>query len=951
MRRFKDEKSKTQFGTRQAYRLLITLVMVFLFVPIISQSPVDVNGKLSVDGKFMVNQDGDPVQLRGMSTHGLQWFANCIEFDSYKAITYDWGGDVLRLAMYIQEDGYETDPAYYKAYIDQLVDMCEMFGIYCIIDWHVHKPGDPNASIALARDFWDYMSKKHAGKDHVLYEICNEPNGVNWNTVKNYANEIIPIIRANDPNTIIICGTPTWSQDVDIASKNPLKFKNVMYTLHFYSGTHLYWLRDRVQTAINNNLPIFVTEFGTSQASGDGGPYFKEMDRWFEFLDANKISWVNWSFADKEEVSAALKVGACGSDYNNTSASGAYIKNRMLISDEWEDDGSRRPVLQIASPADGAIFTKDIGEINISADVYDHDGNVVRVQFFANGKLIGDVDKAPFSFNWEPKSDGFIEITAVATDNDGLSNKSLASKIEISDVQQVPYPVVTEPHTIPGVISSLEYDSVIGRIGQGIAYYDIDAVFKGDGPRSHEQMDLERNNIAYFMDTEWVEYTIKSKASGTFDITIECASAKSLGAFKLMLDGTDISEKIDVPATGGWQTYQKFTTTNVNISQGTHILRVQAMGNEFNVRDIIFEAGTVIYPPVVNLVSPKEGNSFSYGQVISITADASDEDGTVNKVDFFANNELIGTATSSPFSLDYTPNIAGNISIKVVATDNDKNTSYDEVSVFVDEDPCPGNTVPVVDLQVASSFDKGESIPMTAVVDDPDNEKILVHFYVDGEIVGSKTIEGSGNVKYRIKSLPKGTYILSVSATDECPTTGFSASQKIKVDMSCDVTVPQSEPLSSTGYTSFSHIFVVGDNGPDLNNVTNFTVNWDLQNKGLWQFSFQTNNGNPSWWNDLRDECDCQFDKPKPEMKCKGTGFDNFDGDYWVTITEEGDFVMAEKSGDYFIYYRKVNEMPCGLKSTENINSFTNIPQVYPVPASSVLHLNNIENFKQLTIS
>ncbi|MCG8687810.1 MAG: glycoside hydrolase family 5 protein, partial [Desulfobacterales bacterium] len=122
-----------------------------------------------------------------MSTHGLQWFANCIEFDSYKAITYDWGGDVLRLAMYIQEDGYETDPAYYRSYIDQLVDMCEMFGIYCIIDWHVHRPGDPNASIDLAMEFWDYMSKTHAGKEHVIYEICNEPNGVTWPTVKDYA--------------------------------------------------------------------------------------------------------------------------------------------------------------------------------------------------------------------------------------------------------------------------------------------------------------------------------------------------------------------------------------------------------------------------------------------------------------------------------------------------------------------------------------------------------------------------------------------------------------------------------------------------------------------------------------------------------------------------------------------------------------------------------------------
>lgn len=314
------------------FSFLLSLLSMITFAQAPAGSPVAINGKLKVMGTQMVNECGKPVQLRGMSTHGPQWFENCYCEEAMDALVYDWGISVFRIAMYFttKDNGYLSNKDKWKNWIDTYVDYCGERGIYCLIDWHVLNPGNPNDYINDAKEFWSYMSQKHANKKHVLYEICNEPNGSsgNWSNVKNYANEIIPLIRKNDPETIIIVGTPTWSQDVDIASKDKLQYDNIMYTLHFYAGTHKQYLRDKAQTALNNGIAIFATEFGTSSASGDGSYSPEETKTWINWLNERKISWASWSFADKNEISAALAQGACrNKQWNNTSTSGTLIKS------------------------------------------------------------------------------------------------------------------------------------------------------------------------------------------------------------------------------------------------------------------------------------------------------------------------------------------------------------------------------------------------------------------------------------------------------------------------------------------------------------------------------------------------------------------------------------------------------------------------------------------------
>lgn len=109
--------------------------------------------------------------------------------------------------------------------------------MYAILDWHVLNERDPNVYKSQALAFFKEMSASVSGYGNVLYEICNEPNGPAWSSIKSYAVDVIDTIRANDPNSVIIVGTPTWSQDVDTAAADPIARSNIMYTLHFYNFT------------------------------------------------------------------------------------------------------------------------------------------------------------------------------------------------------------------------------------------------------------------------------------------------------------------------------------------------------------------------------------------------------------------------------------------------------------------------------------------------------------------------------------------------------------------------------------------------------------------------------------------------------------------------------------------------------------------------------------------
>ena len=275
------------------------------------QGGVSENGWLQVVGTQLCNEAGDPVVLRGMSSHGLQWYG---QFASAKAIaaTADYGANVFRAAMYTGEGGCLSQPDTMKAKVTAAVDGAIQNDMYVIIDWHILSDGNPMAHADEAEAFFTEMARRYKDVPNVLYEICNEPNGnVSWaGDVKPYAQRMVRTIRAQSPQAVILIGSPTWSQDIHLAAADPVEGANLMYTLHFYAGTHGRELRDRIDSAMAKGLPVFVSEWGTSRADGSGGVFLEQSKVWLDFLDQRGISWCNWSLCDKGETSAALRPGA-----------------------------------------------------------------------------------------------------------------------------------------------------------------------------------------------------------------------------------------------------------------------------------------------------------------------------------------------------------------------------------------------------------------------------------------------------------------------------------------------------------------------------------------------------------------------------------------------------------------------------------------------------------------
>lgn len=270
-------------------------------------------GRLHVKGTKLVDKKGHEVQLRGVSTHGLSWYPQYVNDKCFAQLHDQWGANVVRLAMYTEEyNGYCSGDAKnrsdLKKRIKKGVRLAKKHKMYVIVDWHILSDGNPNSHKKEAKAFFREMSREFKGYNNVIYEICNEPNnGTSWKEIKSYARSVISTIRKNDKKAVIVVGTPTWSQDVDQAAADPIKGDNIMYALHFYAATHKTDLRNKMTAAINKGLPVFVTEYGICDASGNGAIDKKEADRWIQTMDEYGVSYIAWNLSNKQESSSIIK--------------------------------------------------------------------------------------------------------------------------------------------------------------------------------------------------------------------------------------------------------------------------------------------------------------------------------------------------------------------------------------------------------------------------------------------------------------------------------------------------------------------------------------------------------------------------------------------------------------------------------------------------------------------
>ncbi len=319
--------------------LLLTLAFttVFTVVPDEVHAAEEIPA-LHVEGTKLYDEDGDVVQLKGISTHGINWFPEYVNKKAFKSLK-KWGANTIRLANYTMEyNGYCTvDAAGQKklrSTIYKGVDYATDLGMYVIIDWHILSDCDPKTNQKTAKKFFKTMAKKYSDHTNVIYEICNEPNGgATWkNNIKPYAKSIIKTIRKYDDDAVIIVGTGNWSQDVDAVIGSKLKDDNVMYALHFYAATHKDWLIDKAKKAIKKGVPIFISECNITEASGNGGVDRTSGKAWMKFINKYDVPYVVWNLSNKGETSALIKSSCSkksGWKTSDLTDSGKWWKKQM----------------------------------------------------------------------------------------------------------------------------------------------------------------------------------------------------------------------------------------------------------------------------------------------------------------------------------------------------------------------------------------------------------------------------------------------------------------------------------------------------------------------------------------------------------------------------------------------------------------------------------------------
>lgn len=266
--------------------------------------------RLSVSGNKFVDPDGNEVVLRGISLIEIGSANPLAQLHKSTDSASGWFARVVRCPINppggdnpFPVNGTKAQKdAYVSANLDPLVDAAEAKGVYLIIDWHeIAEVADEDAN---TRAFWTYMAPRYKDREHVIYEVYNEPKQTpdNWDAFKSgYAQGWVDLIRAQAPRTLLLMGGPSWSQVIGGAATNPLSGGNIGYVGHVYAN-HIgsNWIMNQNIAACKKVHPVFITEWGYNESpiwdprdsrSGYGQPLKT-------FIEDNRLSWTAWCWHD-----------------------------------------------------------------------------------------------------------------------------------------------------------------------------------------------------------------------------------------------------------------------------------------------------------------------------------------------------------------------------------------------------------------------------------------------------------------------------------------------------------------------------------------------------------------------------------------------------------------------------------------------------------------------------
>lgn len=923
----------------------LPLFLMLLSLSSVAQSPVEKHGRLQVDGNRILNASGEITSLAGNS---LFWSNAGDTSDFYNAETVDflaenWNSSLIRIAMGVKENwdggnGYIDSPQEQEAKIRKVIDAAIANGIYVIIDWHTH---EAELYTDEAVDFFTRMADLYGDTPNVMYEIYNEPIYQSWPVIKNYAEQVIAGIRSKDPDNLIIVGTSNYSQQVDVASADPISDTNVAYTLHFYAAFNPHDnLRNAAQTALDNNVALFVTEWGTILNTGQGEPDQESTNTWMAFLKEKGISHANWSLSDKAfpETGSVVQAGqgVSGLISNKLTTSGEIVKN---IIQNWDTETSTGPKTTQCSTIEcirAAMETAQAGD---------------------------EIIIAPGNYNFQDKIQGAFNRSVYLY---GSANGNSTNPIILRG----------ESATNPPVFSGLDYNNGYLLSIEG-DYWNIKDIEFKTGSKGivldNSNGSKLKNLVVHDIGEEAIHLRDGSSNNSIDGCTIYNTGRTKPGFGEGLYVGSD---------KGQHDTYERACNNNTieNCTVGPNVTAegVDVKEGTMNtiIRNCVFSAEGISGENSSDAFIDLKGaygfvyrNTFNVdgSEVINTGVDFLDR-GTGFNTGFrnaiFENTYNLGNRASeistarkkqgSPEQTHVWDNIRNPNSVDFPISDGTENL----VNQFCPDwniEPCnpvdETNQAPTISfLSPVNNITlvEGYNLQVEVNATDADGTIDNVKLYIDNNLVRQinstsyKWGHSDSPNTDELNGLLEGTYTLKAIATDN---DGASTETQFTLTViteqspseNCDFNTPSSTGLEDFDIKKFSNVFVLGSGGPSLSNLKTFTINWNSQYNGLYQFSINTKNGVPDYYINLKPKITFQFKNANPEISISNSLIPNFDGDYWVT-SDNGNFVMVSKTNNFTIYFSNDATAPiCNVTPSNQISKITDDSSInfklYPNPA------------------
>ncbi len=560
-----------------------------------NSGPVSYYGQLQTRGSSIIgSKTGSAAQVKGMSFFWSNWSAGYWNAATVDRMVDEFDCEILRCAYGVNDSGTPYDTGTLNN-LRAVVERCIERDVYVIIDWHTHGAHlNPSAAVS----FFGEMARDYGSYDNVIFEVYNEPTSVSWSTVKSYAETVIPAIRQYSDNLIVV-GCPTWSQDVDACANNPINDSNVAYTLHFYAGTHGDYLRQKAEYAMNKGYALFVTEWGSVNADGNGAIDYASTSQWLNWMDAKGLSWCNWAINDKNETSSIF--------YSD----GTYREAGGYLNSILTDWSARAPWRNASSSSTGS-GSSSVSEGVVQAESYDYMSGVETESCSEGGTNVGYIDAGDWmSYNSVsiPSSGWYTVSFRVASENGGgvlqLEQNSGADVLAVVDV-----PATGGWQNWTTVTADVYLNAGIQGFGIGVpsggfnlnwfsfeekasasASYSVTVEAEDYSYMSGIETETCNEggyNVGYIDAGDWMSYDLSVEQSGWYTVSFRVASENGGGVLQLEQNsGADVLAVVSVPSTGGWQNWTT-VTAEVYLNAGTQGFGIGVPSGGFNLNWICF---------------------------------------------------------------------------------------------------------------------------------------------------------------------------------------------------------------------------------------------------------------------------------------------------------------------------------------------------------------------------